>query len=199
MTQLDHDKGIRFHHDSFEFNDGTKPPHDFDIKRRLKEYSKVRKLVYLERDPRDVMVSLYYQVTGRFKDFFHYEEDISSFIRDEYFGAGNLMRFRDIWATLCDRFDFLTVFYEDCHEDMETVIRKILTYYDFEIDPDALGKAIMDARFENMKKVEESESFEHPWLRPRNQSPKVRRGKIGGYTDELSADDIAYLNDIFGL
>ena len=76
-----------FHHDGFEFNDGAKPPHDFNQANRLSTYAKIDRLVYLERDPRDVMVSLYFQVTKRFKDFFRYEEDISTFIRDDYFGA----------------------------------------------------------------------------------------------------------------
>lgn len=145
------------------------------------------------------MVSLYHQVIGRFKDFFQYEENISLFIRDEYFGAENLKRFREMWMTLCNTLGFLKVSYEDCHEDMEGVINRILKYYDVKIDPNVLKEAIENARFENMRKVEESESFEYPWLRPRNQSPKVRRGKIGGFADELSTDDIDYLNNMFGL
>jgi Sulfotransferase domain len=197
LSQIDLTNNIQFHHDTFGFNDGAKPQHDFSIKRRLEEYSKIDKVVYLQRDPRDVMVSLYYQITGRFKDFFNYNEDISSFIRDEYFGAENLKRFSEIWATLCKKFEFLTVSYEECHQDMETVMRRILNYYGFDIDDSKLTQAIENARFENMKQLEASESFPYPWLKPRNQSPKVRLGKINGFQNELSADDIAYLNSIF--
>ena len=72
LGQLGVDREIAFHHDRFEFNDGAKPAHDFDLASRLAHYRNVDRLVYLERDPRDVMVSLYHQVTGRFREFFGY-------------------------------------------------------------------------------------------------------------------------------
>ncbi len=85
LSQLDCDRLILFHHDHFEFNDGSKPPHSFSVVSRLEQYAESEKLVYLDRDPRDVMVSLYYQITGRFLDFF------------EYRGRGRLVfRFRHI-------------------------------------------------------------------------------------------------------
>src|SRR5258705_10176687 len=81
---------IRFHHDTFEFNNPAKPAPNLDFEERFQRYRSVEKIVYLYRDPRDVMVSLYFQVTGRFKDFFGYEGTISDFIRDEYFGRMHL-------------------------------------------------------------------------------------------------------------
>ena len=50
-----------------------------------------------------------------------------------------------------------------------------------------------------MRKLEREGSHPEPWLRPRNGAPKVRRGEVGGFRTELSADDIAYLNDVFGI
>src|ERR1700704_240791 len=100
LAQLDLDRHIQFHHDQFEFNDGTRPQHDFDLARRLRDYAPVEKLVYLQRDPRDVMVSLYFQVTGRFRDLFGYEGNLSEFIWDDYFGAQILRQFRGMWLEI---------------------------------------------------------------------------------------------------
>jgi hypothetical protein len=48
-----------------------------------------------------------------------------------------------------------------------------------------------------MKRIEASETFSQPWLRPRNGSPKVRKGIVGGYKDSLVPEDINYLDSIF--
>jgi hypothetical protein len=50
-----------------------------------------------------------------------------------------------------------------------------------------------------MKEVEESDAFPEGWMRKRNGHPKVRRGQIRGFRDELSLVDIKFLNRIFGL
>src|SRR5262245_27338651 len=87
LTVLGHEGAVAFQHDGFEFNDGALPAHDFSLERRLAQYGVGDKIIYMDRDPRDVIVSLYYQVTGRFRDFFGYQGDVSAFIRDPYFGA----------------------------------------------------------------------------------------------------------------
>jgi hypothetical protein len=199
LTQLGLEETIHFHHDGFEFNDGAKPPHSFDLSERLERYAPVDKLVYLERDPRDVIVSLYFQVTGRFRDFFRYQGTISEFIRDEYFGADNLRRFRDMWSEICSQRQFLKISYEACHEDMSMVVRAMLDYYEVEISSRNVSWAVANAKFDAMKQLEQSEKFPYPWLRPRQGSLKVREGKIGGFRGALSEEDIRYLDGVFFL
>lgn len=199
LNQLGADEQIHFHHDGFEYNNGERPLLDYNIEARIRKYSDVEKLVYLERDPRDTIVSLYYQVTGRFKDIFKYQGSISDFVRDEYFGAYNLKLFQNIWDQLIERFGFLKISYEECHDDMQAVIRKVLDYYDLRASSDSILNAVSKAEFKKMKRLEQSRQFSHPWLRPRNDAPKVRRGKVGGFREEFSDDDIGYLNQIFDI
>lgn len=190
---------IRFHHDGFEYNDGGLPPFDFDMERRLARYRTVDRVVYLDRDPRDVIVSLYFQVTGRFKDFFKYTGSLSEFIRHPYFGAQNLGEFQRQWTALCRQGVALQISYEDCHRDLEAVLRSVLAYYGLHVEAEALRRACQAASFDNMKQVEESGSFAEPWLRLRNGAPKVRRGVVGGFRAMLSEDDIAFLNATFDI
>jgi hypothetical protein len=199
FAQLNVDQYIEFHHDNFEFNDGAKPPHDFDIARRIARYSQVQKLVYLKRDPRDIVVSLYSQITGRFKDFFCYTGSISEFIRDDYFGAENLKRFRDMWSRIVEQRDFMVMSYEAFHQDTEARVREMLDYYELQVKPNDIAKAVAGATFEQMKRTENAGESPHPWLRLRHGSPKVRRGKIGGFRDELCEEDIIYLSSVFGV
>lgn len=193
------DTNIRFHHDGFEFNDGSRPAHDFTLGQRQRDYLGMARSVYLRRDPRDVMVSLYHQVTERFDDFFGYRGTIADFLRDPYFGAPVLARFRAMWQELAVHPAVLTVNYEDCHRDLPVVMQQILDHYELVAAPGKLQAICAAASLSRMKAVEASGTFPHPWLNLRNGAPKVRRGRIGNYADELSAADIDWLNEIFGL
>lgn len=190
---------ILFHHDGFEYNDGARPPLDFDYEKRLARYRGDSITVYMHRDPRDVIVSLYHQVTGRFADFFHYEASLSDFIRDPYFGAENLQLFRMQWLDLCNRGLALAVSYEECHADFPGTLAKVVEHYGFEAAEREIEEASAAATIENMRHIERDGGFEAPWLRLRNGAPKVRRGRVGGFADCLAAEDIAYLNRVFRL
>jgi len=198
LTELRVADEVSFHHDAFEFNDGSRPAHNFDEESRLNTYAADR-IVLLRRDPRDIMVSLFYQITGRFRDFFEYEESISMFIRDPYFGAVTLKAFFDMWDRLAGQLSVLMLSYEECHGDLKGTCEQLLDFYELPYSEDALDRAVKAASFDNMKALEQSQAFPSPWLRPRNNKLKVRRGKVGGYREELSPNDIAYLNDVFGL
>jgi hypothetical protein len=196
LTVLGAAKQIYFHHDGFEFNDAAKPAPDTSLEKRLR-YSHDARIVYLSRDPLDVMVSFYFQITGRFRDFFHYEGTISQFIRDDYFGAHQLAQFRRIWGEMCRRGRAHEVTYEDCHRDFAGVLRRVLDQFKLEADDAAISEAAQASTFAAMKAVEQSGRFEEPWMRLRNDAPKLRRGAIGGYRDYLTEEDIAYLRRLF--
>jgi len=198
LTELGFAPAIEFHHDGFEFNDGTKPSHDFDLEGRRRQY-RGAVVVYMERDPRDVLVSLYHQITGRFRKFFEYEGDVSSFIRDDYFGAYPLRDFRLMWSELCDEGLALRVTYEDCHRDSSAVLRTVIEHYGLDADDASIAVAVKNSSWENMRSIEERGDFPEKWLRPRDGYFKTRRGKAGGFRDALPGADIAYLNAIFGL
>ncbi|MGB6228660.1 MAG: sulfotransferase [Litorimonas sp.] len=199
LTTLDVADRIRFHHDGFEFNDRTRPPHDFSLERRLEAYGPDARIVYLTRDPRDIMVSLFHQITGRYGPVFQYRGTLSEFIRDPYFGAENLRGFRAIWDEICARGRATRISYEAAHADFPGVLRRVSDAFDLGLEESAIQRAAEAAAFEEMKRIEQSRTFPKNWLKPKNGSPKVRRGTIGGHAEDLDATDIAYLNAVFGL
>jgi hypothetical protein len=196
LTVLGAAKPIRFHHDGFEFNDAARPMPDTSLEKRLR-YPPDARIVYLSRDPLDVMVSFYFQITGRFRDFFHYDGTLSQFIRDDYFGAHQLAQFRRIWREMCRQGRAHEVSYEDCHRDFAGVLRRVVDVLGLEADEAAIAKAAQASTFAKMQAVEQSGEFTEPWMRLRNGAPKLRRGKAGGYRDYLPAEDIVYLRKIF--
>ena len=76
-------------------------------------------------------------------------------------------------------------------------LRRILRHYEFSIPEEPLRWAEEQVKFEKMKEVERSGHSAEPWLNPRNDAAKVHQGKIGGFMNDLTEEDIAYLNDIF--
>jgi hypothetical protein len=187
---------ISFHHDGCEFSDPSKPPLALDFGARLARFHANARIVYLRRDPRDAIVSLYFQVKGRMRDVFDFKGDISAFIRDEYFGAPNLLEFDRQWRELCRRGVALCVSYEECHEDIKQVMRKILNWYGLDASEQKLQAACAGASFQNMRAVELSGEFSEPWLRARTGATKTRRGIVGGYREYLCAADIGFLENL---
>ena len=96
--------------------------------------------------------------------------------------------------------DLLVVRYEDMRARPEQILGEILAFIGTPGSTDEIRGAVEFASFENMRQMEANSTF---WLsggrmRPRDrknpQSFKTRRGKVGGYRDELSPDQIARLD-----
>jgi Sulfotransferase domain len=188
---------IRFHHDGFEYSDPTRPALDFDLEARRQRALRVDKVVYLERDPRDIMVSLYHHITGRCQRIFNYHGTVSEFIRDPYFGAHNLYEFRRQWNLISSGGSVLRISYEDLHSDFAKVIRTVMSYYELDLSTIDLDELTEKCSFCSMQEVEKRGVFPDIWLRLQNRHPKVRRGEIGGFRDALCTQDIEFLDRTF--
>lgn len=185
---------IRFSHDGFEYNDGTKPALSFDASMRIKQYNTLDRIVYIERGTHDTIVSLFHQITGRFRDFFEYKGTMSDFLRDPYFGVENLIRYQLMWRELSTVLPVLIVRYEDMKNDYAWVLQKTSEHFELNLTREDCERIATQTSFEAMKKVEQSGSFEKPWLQPRLRAPKVREGRVGGYIEVLSPDDIDFID-----
>ncbi|NEQ09159.1 MAG: sulfotransferase domain-containing protein [Moorea sp. SIO4E2] len=158
-----------------------------------------KRVIFLVRDPRDAIVSNYYQKTKRRQA---YDGSLSEFIREENGSFATLILFYNIWAENREvPQDFLLVRYEDIHRDRQKELRRMLHFLGLpEIADDLIAKAGEYAIFENMRKMEVENKFNSPRMSAVDpgdiNSYKTRRGKVGGFKDNLSTADIDYLNCI---
>jgi len=159
---------------------------------------KKKKVIFLTRDPRDTLVSDYFQVTKRFNI---YNGTISEFLRDDRFGMKKIIRFHEIWFDNKQvPKDFLLVTYEDMKQDTLNVLKKVTAFLQREyLEDTQLIKTIEFAKFENMQRLEKIGFFSEKYgskLMPTDirdrESFKVRKGKIGGYLEYLNENDIKY-------
>ena len=166
-----------------------------ELYRSKGEYRDAR-VIFLVRDIRDLVVSVYFQMTRRIG---RYAGDLPAFLRERRGSVDSMIRFYNIWASQRHvPADFLLVRYEDLHADTAGELRRMLEFMPVaDVRDDVITEAVEFARFENMRKLESSASINR--LRPADkadpESYKTRRGKVGGYVDYLAPEQAAWLTD----
>jgi Sulfotransferase domain len=160
-------------------------------------YSKV---IFLVRDPRDIVTSLYFygQTRPDFKKI--NSSDISSFIRSKIGSFDTILSYFNIWAeNQSIPKQFLVVRYEDLHLNPQAELRKVLDLLSLNNVSDAvIQKAIEFTQFENMRKLEKKNAFKtlmKGYSESDTSTLHTRKGKVGSYQEDLSQEDINFLNN----
>jgi hypothetical protein len=168
-----------------------------------------KKVIFLVRDPRDVIVSSYFELKHRSKLFAKnpYEnqagvvnDDLQAFIFQERSGIDTIINYYNIWAN--NRHvpsGFLMVRYEDLRANPNKELQRIMDFLGLEaISSQTIEDAINFASFDNMRKMEMDEKYQSEMLKPADRKDentfKTRKGKIKGYVDYLSPESIALLD-----
>lgn len=180
---------IRFTHDGVgnEMKNGRIFLEDFNRYRK-------KKVVFLVRDPRDVLVSYYFHRTHRLQE----THTLDSFIRDPNWGIERQIDFLNKWyAHRAVPTAFLLVRYEDLAVDAFSELQKLFSFLDLEhIPPHHLSEAVSYASFPNMKARALTSKSER--LRPTNpadpNSHKIRQGKVAGFRDHLTPSQLEAIN-----
>jgi len=158
--------------------------------------SRQKRILLLSRDPRDVIVSLFFQHSKRTH---RYRGDLHELVRHRRFGIMRIVDVMNTWmAEREDRGDCKLIRYEDCREQPEGVFREVLTFFGCrEIDDGAFAHAIEFSSFENMQAMEAAGEVRKNFLLPGDvtdpDSYKVRRGRVGGFKEYLSPEDVLYV------
>ena len=161
------------------------------------------KIVLMVRDPRDAFVSHYVQLSRPSADAPEKLKTLSAsqMLHDPLLGLGQMVQTMNDWLReIGDRPNVTLLRYEDLQNAPEEHFRRALVAIgEREIVPQALATALEFTQFGNMKKLEAADAFDSKILQTRDkqdpESANVRRGKVGGYTDYLSAEDQAYATE----
>jgi hypothetical protein len=153
-------------------------------------------VVFLVRDPRDVVVSMYFEASRRSTLF---DGDLGTFVRQRVGGLDAILDYYNAWADAARvPRRFALVRYEDLHRTPSAVLATVLETMELAIAPAAIDAAIRFSSFDNMRKLEATNAFRSERLRPANagdaESFKTRKGKVGGHTEYLTPADLDYVN-----
>ncbi|MBP6999982.1 sulfotransferase domain-containing protein [Amaricoccus sp.] len=175
-----------------------------------------RRVLFLHRNPIDTAVSFFHQVNS--KDFapgtLKYWQrlvplwlegrlpprSIDAFVLHPNYGVEKICRFNRAWLDhLATRPDALVVTYESLRADPLPGFGRILDWLGR--DASGLAEAIEDKSFENMRAREAARAGDaSTFLKPDRSRDagafKARRGKVGGYADELAPGTVARARDI---
>jgi len=170
-----------------------------------KRHFEGRKVVFMIRDPRDALVSWYFQLVKRGETNFPggpFEGTISDLLRHEVGGLETILAYYNIWLDAAHQpDDFLHCYYEDLHADTEAELRRVLRFMGLgSISDQRVQDAIDYCRFDELRRRESELVYDTDILQPTNPADddtyKFRRGVVGGYRDYLSDADQAYALDM---
>lgn len=167
------------------------------------DYLQDKRKVFIARDPRDTVVSYYFQRIKRRQDNpGTMPTEIGAFVRDPHVGIERIITFFNIWAEELRRSEeALLVSYEDLHYQPHETLEAILEFFTGKkFEREILEFAVDFAAFENMRKMEAGQHFvASDRLRAADvndpQSYKTREGKIGSYEKYLSPADVEFMNE----
>ena len=167
-----------------------------------------RRIIFLTRDPRDTVVSCYFQATKRIAEEARFHGSISEFIREPRYGIEKIARFNLHWLESASLFrDFLPVSYEQLHASGDEELARVITFATGRpADRARIREAREAGRFDNMRKAElalgSTRSDDVTRLgggvAGDVESLKTRRGKVGGWSDYLTGDDAIFVEEVLG-
>ena len=163
---------------------------------------KSKKKIVLVRNPADMMVSYYFQLTNRInKKDVCYSGEISEFIRDETYGIGRVIYFMNFLEATFNQETDIVMKYEDMSRNIHHEMVRICHHVGFSPNENHVKDAIKFGGFNNMRHLELSGYYDvknvqrdgdglpaPKTLTHKNnqESHKVRKGVVGGYTEYLS-------------
>jgi hypothetical protein len=162
-----------------------------------------RKVVFLSRDPRDILISNYFHETHRETKLgcsTGFSGTLHDFLHHDIHGIETIIAYMNVWARARHiPKQFLLIRYEDMSKDAANELCRILAF--LAINPirmDDVHCAAATGNFDNMQQMEKQNILNDARLRATQpdvpESFKVRRGKVGGYVDYLDTSDTEYVN-----
>ena len=167
-----------------------------------------RKLLFLVRNPCDVAVSEYFQSTkrasARKRELHGVDGEVSSmfdFVMQAPVGLRSIVEYLNAWAPIVESHEpAMVVRYEDMRTRPEEVLISIVEFLEAPFSSQEVGAAVEFAAFDNLKELERKNFFANSRLTPVDpddpNSFKVRRGKVGGYTDYFDSEQVASMESL---
>ena len=167
-----------------------------------------KKVLFLLRDPRDAAVSFYFHVRNRASERELIRKGIPSgarsmslydFVVDDELGVPRVIRHYNRWyAEMQGMSATMVVKYEEMRADPQSVFSRIMQFIDHDFVPDKVARAVEFASFESLSRKEQDGFFPSGRLRPANTMDtgafKVRRGKVGGYSDYFTDEQTGHID-----
>jgi hypothetical protein len=156
-----------------------------------------KKVLLLVRDVRDVLVSAYFHC--RFRDG-SFQGSVSEFVRHPFVGIEKALSALNRWHDkrhLAASFDVVS--YESMRRDPAATLENALFFAGLEKpDRGLVEEAVKFTTMENLQRLEQSNFFSSEIMQNASGDPrarKVRSGKVGGFREHLSEEDLRFIEE----
>ena len=168
-------------------------------------------VLFLARNPIDIAVSWYHQFTKRqsrakqelINHFIEHPIDrhtvqMWDFVRHSDIGLPSLIEYQNTWArNVQDLEHGMLAKYEQLRAEPVPTLHSITQLMGEDFSEEEIRAAVEWGSFDNLQKLETSGTFNQGGMKLVNANDpstfKVRRGKVGGYRDDFSPDQVAEL------
>jgi hypothetical protein len=162
-----------------------------------------RRVIYIVRDPRDIVLSQYHywRKVRRIEDDYPIERFMDIFL------SGDLKRKNGSWGEnvgswLAARHrdpEFLLLRYEDLLADTARELTRVAKFVGFSSDPELIARAVERSSASNMREKEKKEGQQSNLMKDSRQDlPFVRAAKSGGWRKDLPETQVARIESAWG-
>lgn len=160
------------------------------------------RVIYIVRDPRDVVVSQYHFQRKRnvVADQFPLAEYVTRFVAGQASFYGSWGEHVASWlATRHGRPGFLLLRYEDMVEDTPRELTKIASFLGLSASPEAIAQAVERSSADRMRSLEKSQAQLFTSTKNTRQDiPFVRAAKAGGWRSALPEECALQIDEAWG-
>lgn len=149
-----------------------------------------KKVVYLIRDPRDVMVSYFHHHRRRDSNF---SLSLEEFVLQNRMWPGDWGDHVAGWVTNATVGQDLLIRYEDLQLHPQNMFKLIVNHCGIQVSDSELADSIERCSFDNMQKLEDR--FGMSVDKGDTDSRFMRRGRIGSWRDELGPESVAVVEN----
>ena len=155
------------------------------------------KVVFLYRDPRDILVSQYHHIVNR-TGYMTFHKDYV--IDNKNVGLLKIINFMNKWLKNSDAHSdkIMILSYETMRQDTETDLARLFEFWDIPVSPENIKQAIENCTLDKMRQ-KEKENADSPWMVTKKGAGSnafhSRKGMIGEYLEFFSEDQVDQIND----
>ena len=155
------------------------------------------KVVFLYRDPRDILVSQYHHIVNR-TGYMTFHKDYV--IDNKNVGLLKIINFMNKWLKNSDAHSdkIMSLSYETMRQDTETDLARLFEFWDIPVSPENIKQAIENCTLDKMRQ-KEKENADSPWMVTKKGAGSnafhSRKGMIGEYLEFFSEDQVDQIND----
>lgn len=152
------------------------------------------KVIFLARDPRDIITSNFHQVTNRARNPFKFRSR-SEFINHQVYGFKRIIHFFNLWFNNQNKpKEFLLIKYENLLNGTDD-LKKIINFLSIDVHDELLERIYKESTADKMREKELKNQLEgFSDFGKETNKLKVRKARKGSYRSELSSEDITFCN-----